>query len=131
MPATGDAFLPRYPVAPTTETLVLSAFEKLVHPYPDAAPAPPPRAFFAFLWSCTEGLRGYLFAMTVCTALIGAFEALLFGMLGHVVDWLARVQPSRLWTDERDSLLLLAGVLVGSTILVALQSALKQQAIAE
>jgi ATP-binding cassette, subfamily B, multidrug efflux pump len=109
---------------------VFSAFEKLVHPYPDAPPAPPPRAFFPFLWACTEGLRGYLLAMTLCTALIGAFEALLFGMLGHIVDWLGRMQPSRLWSDERGTLLLLAAVLIGSTLLVALQSTLKQQAIA-
>ncbi|WP_280154936.1 ABC transporter ATP-binding protein [Piscinibacter sp. XHJ-5] len=109
---------------------MFSAFEKLVHPYPDAAPAPPPRGFFPFLWACTEGLRGYLLAMTLCTALIGAFEALLFGMLGHIVDWLGRVQPARLWTDEGGTLMLLVAVLVGSTLLVALQSTLKQQALA-
>ncbi|HJV63993.1 MAG TPA: ABC transporter ATP-binding protein [Albitalea sp.] len=109
---------------------MFSAFEKLVHPYPDAAPKTPPRAFFAFLWACTEGMRGYIGAMTLCTALIGVFEAMLFGMLGHIVDWLGRVQPSRLWIDERDSFSLLAGVLVASVVLVALQSTLKQQALA-
>jgi ATP-binding cassette subfamily B multidrug efflux pump len=51
-------------------------------------------------------------------------------MLGHVVDWLAQVQPSRLWADERGKLLLLAGVLAASTLLVALQSMFKQQALA-
>ena len=109
---------------------MFSAFEKLVHPYPDAVPHPPPRGFVPFLWACTEGLRGYLALMTACTALIGVFEALLFGFLGRIVDWLARVQPSRLWADEHGSLLLLAGVLVASTLLVALQSTLKQQALA-
>ena len=117
----GPSFFVRGNLAPRLwEGLVFSAFEKLVHPYPDAAPAPPPRAFFPFLWACTEGLRGYLLAMTLCTALIGAFEALLFGMLGRIVDWLGRVQPERLWTDERETLLMLVGVLVGSTLLVAL-----------
>ena len=57
-------------------------FEGLVHPYPDAAPASPPKGFMLYLWSCTEGTRGYIAAMTFFTALIGAFEALLFAMMG-------------------------------------------------
>ena len=56
-------------------------FERLVHPYPDAAPATPPTGFGRFLWSCTDGTRGYIAAMTAFTASIGAFEALLFAMM--------------------------------------------------
>ena len=52
--------------------------------------------------------------MTFCTAVIGVFEALLFSMLGHIVDWLTRIEPARLWADERGTLLLLAGVLFAS-----------------
>jgi ATP-binding cassette subfamily B multidrug efflux pump len=109
---------------------LFSRFEKLVHPYPDGIPKPPPRAFFAFLWECTRGMRGYILAMTVFTALIGAFEALLFGMLGNVVDWLSRIQPSRLWAEQKGTLTLLLGLLLASTVLVAVQSAIKQQALA-
>ena len=68
--------------------------------------------------------------MTLFTALIGVFEALLFGMLGRVVDWLGRVQPPRLWIEERTHLLLLGAILLGSTVLIALQSLLKQQSLA-
>ena len=109
---------------------MFSAFERLVDPYPGAPPAPPPRGFFAFVWACTLGLRRYVLAMTLLTAGIGAFEALLFAMLGHVVDWLAQVQPARLWSEERGNLLMLVGVLTASTLLVALQSMFKQQALA-
>ncbi|HEX8739804.1 MAG TPA: ABC transporter ATP-binding protein [Casimicrobiaceae bacterium] len=105
-------------------------FERLVDPYPDAPPATPPRGFFAFLWACTPGLRRYIAVMTLCTVVIGAFEALLFSMMGHIVDWLARVKPALLWTTQRPTLLLLAGVLIASVALVALQSTLKQQALA-
>ena len=105
-------------------------FEQRVHPYPDAPPAPPPRGFVAFLWSCTLGMRPYLLGMTLLTAVIGAFEALLFAMMGHIVDWLAAVAPAQLWTQERMTLLLLALVLAGSIALVAVQSAIKQQALA-
>src|SRR5450631_675627 len=96
-------------------------FEKLVSPYPGAAPPPLPQGFFAFLWACARGVRRYIAAMTLCTAVIGVFEALLFSMLGHIVDWLAKVEPSRLWTLQRGHLLLLAGVLAGSTLLIGLQ----------
>ena len=105
-------------------------FERLIHPYPDAPPAPAPRGFFPFLWECTRGLRRYILAMTLLTAVIGAFEALLFSMMGHIVDWLAATAPSRLWTEQRGTLLLLAAVLAGSLLLVTLQSTLKQQALA-
>ena len=109
---------------------LFSAFERLVDPYPESAPVPAPRGFFAFVWSCTAGLRRYIGAMTLLTAGIGVFEALLFAMLGQVVDWLARVEPSRLWADERGHLLLLVAVLAGSTVLVALQALFKQQTLA-
>jgi ATP-binding cassette subfamily B multidrug efflux pump len=108
---------------------VLAYFERLVDPYPEAPPAPPPRGFFAFLWACSVGLRKYLLATVVLTGAIGAFEALLFAFLGNVVDWLAKVEPSRLFAQEGGHLLLLAGVLAASVLLVVLQSAIKQQAL--
>ncbi|MDP9090942.1 MAG: ABC transporter ATP-binding protein/permease [Pseudomonadota bacterium] len=105
-------------------------FEKLVSPFPEGAAKPLPQGFFPFLWACARGARRYIASMTLLTAAIGVFEALLFGMLGKVVDWLAKVQPSRLWTDQRGHLLMLAAVLFGSVAMVALQSLLKQQALA-
>jgi ATP-binding cassette subfamily B multidrug efflux pump len=110
--------------------LMFGFFEKLVSPYPEGAATPLPQGFFPFLWACARGARRYIASMTLLTAAIGVFEALLFGMLGKVVDWLAKVQPARLWTDQRSHLLLLAAVLFGSVFMVALQSLLKQQALA-
>ena len=104
-------------------------FERLVSPYPDQAPSLP-RGFFHFLWACAHGARRYIAAMTLFTALIGVFEALLFGMLGRVIDWLSRVQAPRWWIEERTHLLLLGAILFGSTVLIALQSLLKQQSLA-
>jgi ATP-binding cassette subfamily B multidrug efflux pump len=105
-------------------------FENFVSPYPDTPPPPLPHGFFAFLWACARGVRRYIAAMTLFTAVIGVFEALLFSVLGHVVDWLAKVEPSRLWTEQRAHLLLLAAILAGSIILIGLQSLLKQQTLA-
>ncbi len=105
-------------------------FEKLLNPFPDALIAPPAKGFWAFAWSCTEGLRGPMLAMTLLTATIGAFEALLFGVLGKMVDWLSQVPPDQLWTQEGERLLMLAGILGGSIVLVALQTILKHQSLA-
>jgi len=109
---------------------VFSAFEKLVDPYPAGDPATPPRGLAAFVWHNTRGMRPYIAVMTLATAVIGAFEALLFSFLGQVVDWLAKVEPARLWSEHGGTLALLAGVLAASLLLVALQSTLKQQTLA-
>jgi ATP-binding cassette subfamily B multidrug efflux pump len=118
------------PEAPFVLNALLTYFERRVHPYPDALPSAPPKQFFAFLWACTQGLRPYLLGMTLLTAVIGAFEALLFGMLGQVVDWLAAVPPAQLWSEHRMSLLLLGGILLASPVLVLLQTLLKHQSMA-
>jgi ATP-binding cassette subfamily B multidrug efflux pump len=102
-------------------------FERLVDPYPDAAPPVPPQGFFPFIWAGTEGVRPFVLGMTLMTACIGAFEALLFGMLGRIVDWLGAVAPAQLWSERRFELLLLAGVLVASPLVVMLQTLLKHQ----
>ncbi len=110
--------------------MLFNWFEGRVHPYPDAVPGPAPRGFFAFLWAGTEGMRPFILGMMLLTATIGAFEALLFAMLGKVVDWLAEVEPARLWADEGGTLLLLAGIILGSIALVAVQTMLKHQSLA-
>ncbi len=106
-------------------------FEKLLNPYPETPPVTPPQGFYAFLWFCTQGSRGYILVMTVCTALIGAFEAFLFSVLGRIVDWLGQVQPTQLWTEQRSTLLLLVVVLFASPLVVALQTMIKHQTLAQ
>ncbi len=105
-------------------------FEKLVEPYPDRPAAVPPPRFLGFVWSCSHGLRGYIGLMTLFTAAIGAFEALLFAVLGRIVDRLAAVPRATLFAEHGAALALLAAVLLGSTGLVALQTMLKHQALA-
>ncbi|GHU06540.1 ABC transporter ATP-binding protein [Betaproteobacteria bacterium] len=105
-------------------------FEKAVDPYPGAAPAVAPRAFFAFIWQGTEGMRGLIVAMMICTGIVGAFEALLFAMLGKVVDWLTALEPARLWEDAGERLLLLTAVIVVAIGVTLLQTLIKHQALA-
>ncbi len=109
---------------------MLRFFEQLIDPYPTDEPTPPPKGFMAFLWACTKGTRPYIAGMTLMTALIGAFEALLFSMLGSIVDWLSKVEPALLWTQSRGQLLLLVGIVLVSPLAVLLQTLFKHQTLA-
>ncbi|MGQ5521731.1 ABC transporter ATP-binding protein [Chitinimonas sp. PSY-7] len=109
---------------------MFSWFESRVNVYPDAPPAQPPKGFLPFLWAGTQGMRGLIFWLIVLTSAIGAFEALLFSMLGSVVDWLSSVRPDQLWEKEKTHLLILAGILLASPLLIALQALCKYQGLA-
>ncbi len=109
---------------------MLRFFESLVPAFPEAEPGLPPRGFFAFTWACTQGMRGAILLMTVLTAVIGAFDAVLFAMLGRVVDWLGTVPPAHLWDLHGGLLLAGAGVIAASVLFVALQTIVKHQALA-
>ena len=109
---------------------VFRFFESLLPPYPQAEPAAPPKGFFAFLWHCTAGVRGAMLAMSVLTAAIAAFDALLFAILGRIVDWLATVAPGRLWAERGVALGWLAVLLAASVAVVALHTIVKHQTIA-
>jgi ATP-binding cassette, subfamily B, multidrug efflux pump len=105
-------------------------FEQLVNPFPSHAVQSPPKNFWAFAWSCTHGMRPYLAGMTFLTAIIGVFEALLFAMMGKVVDWLGNTAPELFWDLEKRTLLILAVILISSTVLLGLQTLLKHQSLA-
>ncbi len=109
---------------------MLRWFENLLHPYPDTPIKPPPSGFARFIWACTEGARGAILSMMLLTAAIGAFEALLFAMMGHVVDWLAEIPPAELWSREWPMLLALLAALALSLVLVAAQTMIKHQVLA-
>ena len=104
-------------------------FERLVDPYPDETPVAPPKSLRAFLWECTRGLRPYMFMMTFAAGIIGLIEALLYAMLGRVIDWLAKTEPSRLWEEQRSGLLLLVGLLIASPVMVTMFAFVKHQTI--
>ena len=109
---------------------MFSWFEQRVNPFPNDTIQPPPKHFWTFVWSCTAGMRPFLIAMTILTALLGVFEALLFAMMGKVVDWLADTPPALFWQLEKQTLLILAIILLASTILLGLQTLLKHQSLA-
>jgi ATP-binding cassette subfamily B multidrug efflux pump len=108
---------------------VFKRFEALVSPYPEAEPPALPKTFFAFLWENTRGLRPLLLVLTLLTAVIGAFEAILFSMMAHVVDLLSTVKPAELWAREGRTLAMLAGVMAASVGVAGLWALIKYQAV--
>ncbi len=109
---------------------MLRLFESLVPTYPEALPETPPKTLAAFLFAGTRGLRAPIAAMALLTALIGAFEALVFGLLGSLVDWLAALRPETLWPEQGTTLLGFVALLVASPLVVAVQALIKQQTLA-
>ncbi|GKT17322.1 ABC transporter ATP-binding protein/permease [Acidovorax sp. SUPP2522] len=105
-------------------------FEKRLPPYPGNEPTLPPKDFMAFVWSGTRGLRRYVVMMAGLSAAIAVYEALLFAVLGHVVDWLTQVSPAALWAERRGTLALVIGMLLGSIVLVTVQTSVKHQTLA-
>ncbi|MFM9900255.1 MAG: ABC transporter ATP-binding protein, partial [Polaromonas sp.] len=69
-------------------------------------------------------------AMALLSGLLAAFEALLFAMLGRVVDWLASTQPAQLFVEHGHTLWILGALVVGSIAVVALQTTVKHQTLA-
>ena len=107
--------------------MLFKRFEALVPSFPPAEPQPLPKTFFAFLWRNTEGMRGMLLILTLLTAVIGAFEALLFRLMAHVVDLLASTPPAELWAREGGKLLFFGVLLLASVAVSGLWALLKYQ----
>lgn len=93
-----------------------SWFENRINPYPDALPQPPKKGVLPFVWSCLDGVRGWLLLMIIMTIGTGILEALLFRFLGTVIDWLSAYSPAQLWPNKGHELLLMAGVLIFSIV---------------
>ena len=104
-------------------------FEALVPTFPEAEPQTPPTTFFAFLWQNTQGMRPLLLVLTLLTAVIGAFEALLFSIMAHVVDLLATTPPAELWQREGGKLIAFGAVLLFSVAVSGIWALLKYQAL--
>ncbi len=75
-------------------------------------------------------MRPYILCMTILTGFIGAFEALLFAMMGKVVDRLSQIVPQVLWEYHLKDLMLLVGILLFSTAVIWIQTLLKHQTLA-
>ena len=105
-------------------------FEKRIPPYPTAEPTLPPTGFVAFLWACTRGMRGWILLLTLTSAALSVYEAFLFGVMSHVVNWLSTTPAAGFWELQRGSLLGIAAILLCSIGLLALHTMVMHQVLA-
>ncbi len=80
---------------------MFSIFERLLRPFPDTAPVPPPSSLFAFLKHYASGAGRYLIIMSVLTGLVAMLEVSLFGFIGEIIDILNESSPSELLSQHR------------------------------
>lgn len=105
-------------------------FEKRINPYPNNDPQPVAKNLFAFLWQMTKGIRFYILLLIFFSAFVSAFETFLFAVVGKVIDKLSIVTPLELWQKEGYTLIILAIIIAGSTLFVALGTIIKHQVLA-
>ena len=106
---------------------IFNWFESRIDPYPDTEPTPPQAGLLPFIWSCLDGLRGWLLTLMILTAGIGVFEAYLFQMMGKLVDWMTMFSPAQLLEQKRWGLLTMLGLIALSPLWVFIQSSLRFQ----
>jgi ATP-binding cassette subfamily B multidrug efflux pump len=82
-------------------------FEKLIDPFPAAAPAKPPETLRGFLWHYARPIWPLLTFVAATGGLFAVLEVALFGILGRIIDWLAAADRANFWADHG---LWLAGV---------------------
>lgn len=102
-------------------------FENRINAYPDTEPSPPRKGLIPFIWSCLEGVRGWILLMVMFTIGNGILEALVFRFIGTVVDWLSQFRPDELWAAKASSLLGMAAVMLFMVLWAFIGSNIKLQ----
>ncbi|ROS04906.1 ATP-binding cassette subfamily B protein/ATP-binding cassette subfamily B multidrug efflux pump [Sinobacterium caligoides] len=62
-------------------------FERLVNPFPPEHPSEPPKGLYAFCRHYSRGMEPLLIIMAILTAFTAIGEAMLYAILGQLVDW--------------------------------------------
>ena len=97
-------------------------FERLVDPFPKQTAQRPPDGVYQFCRYYSRGMEPWLLLMAFLTAITAISEALLFGILGQVVDWLSDSNPD---TFIEQSGITLIGMGVFMLILIPLSNAMR------
>jgi ATP-binding cassette, subfamily B, multidrug efflux pump len=105
-------------------------FEKLINPFPNGIFKTPPNSLSKFIWQCTDGIRGYIFLMAFFTTVIASFEAILYTVLGKMIDLMNEEGPQDFLINHSSVLIFLGIILIGSTLFVAAQTIFKHQSLA-
>ena len=86
---------------------MFSYFEKLVNPFPPKVAQQPPQGVFQFCRYYTRGMEGWLLLMAFLTAITAISEALLYGILGKLVDWLSEQDRATFLSESLNDLIIM------------------------
>jgi len=83
-------------------------FERLISPFPPEHPAEPPKGLYQFCRHYIRGIEPYLILMAFLTTCLAISEAMLYAILGKMVDWLSVKSTSEFMETEWPLLLAMA-----------------------
>jgi len=102
---------------------MLGFFERLIDSYPPQHPVEPPQGVYQFCRHYVRGIEIHLAILAVLTTLLAISEAMLYSVLGQLVDWLAEKNTVDFFAREWATLLTMSVfVLFVIPILVLLHS---------
>ena len=88
-------------------------FERLINPFPPEHPAEPPSSLYQFCRHYTRGIESCLVLMAILTTFLAISEALLYAILGQMVDWLVAHDPQNFLQKEWRTLLFITLFILG------------------
>lgn len=88
-------------------------FERRIDPYPEEPLVLKRVSIGHFILACARGSGVWLFFLVLLNAGFGVFEAVLFQLMGKVVDWMTQLGPEQFWLDK-------SGPLMAMLLLIAL-----------
>jgi ATP-binding cassette, subfamily B, multidrug efflux pump len=103
-------------------------FERLITPFPPEHPSEPPKGLYQFCRHYMRGIEPYLILMAFLTTCLAISEAMLYAILGKMVDWLTEQNTAQFFETEWPLLLAMTlFILVFIPIIVSVHSLVIQQ----
>jgi len=91
---------------------ILSWFENLIEPFPEAQPEQPPHGLWAFCWHYSKSIWPALLATMVLAMSAAGLEIIVFSYLGNIVDWLSNADRETFLETEYWTLVWMAVVVL-------------------
>ena len=109
---------------------MLRYFERLINPFPSGKLTEPPATLYQFCRHYMKGAEIYFILLAIATFFVAVGEAMLFGVLGTIVDWLAEKDPQAFLQEERLTLLGLSlFILIAMPVIVFFHSVILYQSL--
>lgn len=107
---------------------MFSFFERLITPFPPEHPSEPPKGLYQFCRHYMRGIEPYLILMAFLTTCLAISEAMLYAILGQMVDWLTEQNTAQFFENEWPILLAMTFfILVFIPVIVSVHSLVIQQ----